>query len=110
MEKLVLLRPIKINDEEIKEIPYDFDNFTAKDKINAGKKYKKDGGMISVQELDSDYHLYIFAEAAAKADPSIDMTDILRLNAKDAAKAESLVRDFFFINSEETSPANTSEQ
>jgi hypothetical protein len=66
--------------------------------------------MISVQELDSDYHLYIFAEAVAKSDSSIDITDILRLNCKDSTRAESLVRDFFFINSEEKSQIETSEE
>jgi hypothetical protein len=110
MNTLKLGKPIMINGTEYKEIPYDFDNLTAKDKMNAGKNYKKDGGIISVQELDSDYHLYIFAEAAAKADNSIDITDILRMNAKDSAKAESLVRDFFFLDSEETSQTNSSEE
>lgn len=103
MDKLKLRKPIKINGKEVTEISYDFDNFTAKDKMNAGKKYKKDGGIISVEELDPDYHLYVFAEAAAKVDKSIDITDILRLNAKDSTRAESLVRDFFFLDSEETS-------
>ena len=110
MEKLILTKPILINGAEVKEISYDFDEFTAKDKINAGKRYKKDGGMISVQELDSDYHLYIFAEAAAKVDNSIDISDIFRMNAKDGAKAESLVRDFFFINVEDMSQLSTSEE
>lgn len=110
METLVLTKPIMINGVEVNEIKYDFDNFTAKDKMRAGKRYKKDGGIISVQELDSDYHLYIFAEAAAKADRNVDLDDILRLNAKDSSRAESLVRDFFFITSEDTSEMNTSEE
>lgn len=103
MDKLVLKKPIKINGEEVTEIEYDFDNFTAKDKINASKRYKKDGNVISVEELDSDYHLYIFAEAAAKVNKNIDLSDILRINAKDAARAEGIVRDFFYLDSEETS-------
>lgn len=110
MSKLVLVKPIMVDGTERTEIEYDFDTFTARDKMKAGKRYKKDGGVISVQELDSDYHLYIFAEAAAKTDKSIDINDIFRLNAKDSSRAESLVRDFFFMDSEDMSQMNTSEE
>ncbi|MNH37222.1 hypothetical protein D3C79_980980 [compost metagenome] len=54
-----------------------------------------------VQELDSDYHLYLFAAAVKKENPSIEAEDVLRMSAKDSVKAEALVRDFFFIISEE---------
>lgn len=100
MNNLKLSKPIMINGKEVKEIQYDFDEMTAQDKLNAGKKYKAAGNVISVQELDSDYHLYLFAEAAAKTNPEIDSTDILRMSAKDSSKAEKLVRDFFFLDSE----------
>ena len=101
IKTIKLVKPIKIDGKEYTEIPYNLEDFTARDKINASKKYKKDGGVISVQELDADYHLYLFAEAAAKADSSIDITDIFRMSAKDSSKAEGIVRDFFFITSEE---------
>lgn len=111
METLKLTRPIMLNGSEIKELKYDFDSLTAYDKRNAGKAYKKGGNVISVQELDSDYHLYLFAEAVAKADPAIDQTEIVNLlSAKDAARAERLVRDFFFLGSEDTSQTDTSER
>lgn len=101
IEKLVLTKPIKIDGEEYKELSYDLENFTARDKMEAGKKYKKDGGIASVPDLDSDYHLYLFAQAVAKVDKKVDINDILRLNAKDATKASNIVRSFFFIDSEE---------
>ncbi|RII32851.1 phage tail assembly protein [Clostridium chromiireducens] len=101
-EKLPLTKPIKINGEECKEIPYDLENFTARDKMKAGVKYKKDGGVASVPDLDSDYHLYLFAEAASKANSNIDINDVLRMSAKDATKASNIVRSFFFIDSEES--------
>ncbi len=101
MDKLRLSKPLMINGNEFKEIPYDFDEMTAQDKLNAGKEYKKAGNVISVQELDSDYHLYIFAQAAAKASPEIEPMEVLRMSAKDAARAEKRVRDFFFIDSED---------
>ncbi|RCX20879.1 hypothetical protein DFR58_10181 [Anaerobacterium chartisolvens] len=110
MEILKLLKPVMINGVEVKDLKYDFDNMTAQDKLNAGKAYKKAGGVITVQELDSDYHLYIFAEAAAKANADIDQTDILLISARDAAKAEKLVRSFFFLDSEDTLLTSISEE
>jgi hypothetical protein len=65
--------------------------------------------MVLVQELDSDYHLYIFAVAVKKAAPSFEVEDVLRISFKDAVKAEGLVRGFFFLNLEESSPTDTSE-
>ncbi len=102
METFTLKKPIMVNGSDIRELKYDFDNMTAQDKMNAGKAYKKEGNVISVQELDSDYHLFIFAEAVAKADPEIDQREITALmGARDAARAERLVRSFFFLDSED---------
>jgi hypothetical protein len=109
MEILKLSKPIMVNGNELKELAYDFENMTAQDKLNAGKNYKKAGNVISVQELDSDYHMYIFAEAAAKSNEGLDINDVLRMSAKDSAKAEGLVRDFFFLSSEDSLQNNTSE-
>lgn len=109
MNALKLSKPLMVNGIEVKEIKYDFENMTAQDKLNAGKTYKKAGNIVNVEELDCDYHLYIFAEAASKVNEGMDPTDVLRISAKDSAKAEKLVRDFFFLGSEDTSQTNTSE-
>ena len=97
----ILKKAIDINGEKITDLKYNFDEMTARDKQKAGLAFKKSGGGVSVQELDSDYHLYLFAAAGAKEDSSIDINDILRISAKDAARAEALVRDFFFLSSME---------
>ena len=110
MQTLKLSKPIMINGEEKKEINYDVEAVTAQDKINASKEFKKTGNMMSFQESDSDYHLYIFAQAVKKCEPEIDITDILRLSAKDSIKAESKVRDYFFFDLEDTSPTDTLDQ
>lgn len=105
---LKLSKPIDINGETVKELSYNFEDMTARDKAEATKSFKKAGNMVLVQELDSDYHLYIFATAVKKAEPLFEIEDILRMSFKDAVSAESLVRSFFFLNSEESSPTNTS--
>lgn len=101
MPTLNLSKPININGEEVNELEYNFEDMTARDKGNATREYKKAGNVVSVQELDPDYHIYLFAAAVKKANPSIEIDDVLRMSAKDASKAEGLVRDFFFIDSEE---------
>lgn len=98
---LKLSKPIMVNGKEVNEIPFDLDNMTAQDKMNASKRYVKDGNIVTVQELDPSYHIYLFTEAVIKANPELDATDVMRINAKDAAKAEKLVRDFFYLGSEE---------
>jgi hypothetical protein len=95
-----LSKPILINGEEVHELKYNFEDMTAVDKFNATKEYKKAGNVVQVQELDPDYHLYLFAAAVKKENPSIETEDVLRMSARDATKAEALVRDFFFLNSE----------
>lgn len=101
MEVLKLSKPIMINGEEVKELPYDFENMTAKDKIEAGKEMKAAGVPMSVAEIDSDYHFYLFAKAVNKANPSITIQDVMRLSAKDADKAAALARNFFYLGSVE---------
>jgi len=108
MPKLILTKPVDINGEKVSELPYNFEDMTARDKAEATRAFKKSGNVVQVQELDPDYHLFLFAAAVRKANPSIEIEDVLRISAKDAAKAESLVRDFFFVNSEDSSPTNTS--
>lgn len=102
MNEFVLTRPIHINGEETKTLPYDFEELTARDKANITKQYKKDGNVLMVQELDSDFHLYLFAAAVRKENSSIEIEDVLRMHAKDSIRAEALVRDFFFIASAES--------
>ena len=56
-----------------------------------------------MEELDTDYHLYLFAEAVCVADREIDTADVLRISAKDAQRASKLTRSFFFFDLEELS-------
>ncbi|WP_041272387.1 hypothetical protein [Desulfitobacterium hafniense] len=100
-ETFNLSKPIMIDGKEVKELPFDFENMTAKDKLNAGRKMKTDGIPNNVEELDTDYHLYLFAEAVCKADSSIETADVLRISAKDARKAAAVARNFFYYGSEE---------
>lgn len=107
-EVLKLRKPIDINGEKVSELIYNFEDMTARDKAEATKVYKKGGNVVSVQELDPEYHLYLFAAAVRKENTSIEVEDVLRISAKDSVKAEGLVRDFFFLDSEESLQTSTS--
>lgn len=101
MTTLKLNKPVDINGNSVTELPYNFEDLTARDKAEATKAFKKSGNVVQVQELDPDYHLYLFAAAVKKADSSVEIEDVLRISAKDASKAEALARDFFFTGSED---------
>lgn len=100
-ETLKLSKPIMIDDKEVNELPYSFDDMTARDKLNVGKRIKVDGLPVTVEEIDTDYHFYLFAGAVAKAKPEIDISDVLRISAKDAQKGAVLARNFFYLSSGE---------
>ena len=101
---LKLSKPIMINNQEVTELPYDFESMNTRDKLNAGKKMKAAQIPVSnIEEIDSDYHIFLFAEAVCKANPEIDTTDIMRLSARDAQKGASLARSFFYLDLEESS-------
>lgn len=97
----ILKKEIDINGEKVSSLAYNFDKMTARDKQNISLAYKKAGNGVSMQEFDSVYHLYLFAGAVAKEDPSIDNNDVFRMSAKDACRAEALARNFFFLDLED---------
>jgi hypothetical protein len=101
IKTLKLSKPIMINGGEVSELPYNFDDMTARDKLNVGKRIKGDNLPVTVEEIDTDYHLYLFAGAVAKANSEIDISDVMRISAKDARKGAVLARNFFYLNSEE---------
>jgi len=96
-----LKKAIDINGEKVSKMKYNFEDMTAKNKQRATIAYKKAGNGMGMQEFDPDYHLYLFATAVEKENPNIDINDIFRMSAKDAIRAGNLVRDFFFLNSED---------
>lgn len=99
---LKLYKPVMIDDEEKKEIPYDLDSLTASSVINAVKKLGKSGHVVTVQETDLMLHAALFADAAG-----IDYIDVQRFHAKDFSKAGRLVRDFLFLDSEDFPEENS---
>lgn len=95
MEKLVLKNPIKINDDEVKEITYNFEELTPADMAEAEKRMiEKQKIAAQMEEFNYTWHSYLFAAAAVKANPKNDLSDYMRLKGSDALKARKLGRNF----------------
>lgn len=87
---LKLKKPVEINGELTKEIPYDLESLTGNDISDAIKMLASRGIMVTLTETDSNYHAAIFAISTG-----LDFSDIQNLSAKDYQKACNIVRDFF---------------
>lgn len=91
---LPLKRPLKVAGREVSGLEYDFDELTAAD-LHKASKYLKDRGIpISIQALDYEYQLVVFARAVKVRMRDVDLADIMRLSAADAMKATGIARDF----------------
>ena len=104
MEVLKLKKPVMIDGESKTEITYDLDGLTGADIELASNQLKKKGVTVGAIELDINYHMALFAQAAG-----IDYEDVKRLGAKDCQSAIVAVRGFFMENSEELSDETSSE-
>ncbi len=91
---LVLKHPMKIAGEEVTFLEYDFDELTANDLHQASKYLKNLGIPVSVQALDYEYQLVLFARAVKIRMKDVELADLMRLKADDAMKATGLARDF----------------
>lgn len=102
MPKLKLHKPIEIDGKEVNEIEYDLETVTGKDIEDICKALTKNGNVILAQETDPVFHAHVFASAAG-----IAYEDLRRAGGKDFAKATTLVRDFFYMTSEDSPAGNT---
>ncbi len=96
MNILKLSKPVKINGEEVKEIPYDLEALTGADIQVAVKELARRGIIVGSTEVDPNYHAAIFAVAAG-----LSLDDIGLIGAKDYNLATQKVRDFFLAPSAE---------
>lgn len=97
MEKVLTLKtPLMVDGEELKELPYDFEAMTAGSLLRiAGDMAATGHSRTTVQEYDSDYHFFLFAQAVELATKGkVSTPDVLRLSAIDAIKGGALARSF----------------
>ena len=102
MEQLELSKPILIDGEMKKIIPYDLEKLTGTDLDAALQEVKRNGITVGAIELDPSYHMAVFAQAAG-----ISYEDMKRMGAKDCKKAIVAVRGFFINDLEDSSESET---
>lgn len=90
MAILELKKPTHINGEEVTEISYDLEGLTGRDSAQAIRELAKREIIVSMTEVDQNYHAAMFAIAAG-----ISIEDVQQLSAKDYQRACIAVRDFF---------------
>lgn len=95
--RLRLEKPILSSDREITELVYDFTELTGLDyteAMDAGLNSSRNPGGLGYRQA-----LSLFARAAARQTPGLDMEDIVtRIGATDATEAVELA-SFFFVSS-----------
>lgn len=85
-----LKKPVMINGELVTEMEYDLESMDGNDIALAIKTLAKNNIIVTVAEMDQNYHAALFAIASGVA-----YEDVKRLGIKDFTKVCSLVRDFF---------------
>ena len=105
---LKLTKPILLDGQEVRELPYDFDALTAADIHETSRYLKANGVAVPLSPaVDVDFQLGLFARAVAAAGTEFYFADALRLHALDAMTAATLTQIFFLgEGGEEPSPSS----
>lgn len=100
MKELKLGTPLLVNGVEVTSLPYDFESMTVEDKLRVGQYMAGRGLLIrGAEELDTSYHLMLFAFAVEKASKNeIGVEDVLRMSARDAVEGGKAARSFFYFS------------
>jgi len=107
---LKLKNPIMINNEEVKEVNYNFDSLTLEDMVQAEKQLTLSGCVaITTEEFNMSWHSILFAYTAAKTNKGTAPQDYMRLSGRDAIKARELAKNFILGLDSADSPAGAEE-
>ena len=92
---LTLEVPIRAAGKDITELPYDFNKITGLEYVSALDS-DRNANPLTSRNVTNLQALYLFATAAAKEAPEMDMTDVVsRIQGTDAAIATFVAKLFF---------------
>ena len=95
-KKLKLSRPIQLEGQELRELPYDFEKLTAADIHEVSRYLKARGIAVPLSPaVDVDFQLGLFAQAVKACGLDFYFADALRLSAMDGMTAATLTQIFF---------------
>lgn len=113
-----LRKPIMINNKEVKELTYDFDEITCDD-FTMASAYADSKGFranqngrpsMAVIEQNANIHMYIGMMAIIAVNRDIDITDLERIKGYDLVAIAGIGRNFILGKSEEPSSQSDSEK
>lgn len=100
MEKtLTLIKPLKINGEEKKELKYDIEKITGEHFLEADARAHSKAAQLgkpslTVAETDDSLQLYLGMMAIIAAEPEIDVVDLERIQGPDVMHLYRIGRNF----------------
>ena len=99
IEKIELRAPVLIDDEQVREITYDFDKISTDQFIEAdvlASSAATNKGRLSakIPELDTSFHYYLGIMAIIAVNPSYSVQDIERIKGSDIMKVVKIGRNF----------------
>lgn len=93
-----LEKPIRARSRDIEELKIDFSMLSGMEVVDALDRDAKGNNAFYITKKQA---LFLFAEAAAKATPDVDSTDILeRISVADTLKAVQVAAAFFTASSQ----------
>lgn len=91
-----LSRPFPVNGKEVAELEYDLDSLTGEDIIQVNTDLTKMQYVAPVKETDEIYNLGLFAIATREG---LSLHDLRKLPARDVKNINTLVMNFFLVDS-----------
>lgn len=99
-EKITLLKPIKVNGNEVRELSFDIDNVSAEQFLEADARASTGLAAKGIQnmnlaEFNSALHFYLGCFAIISCNPNFDITDLQRIAGRDINKVRRIGQRFF---------------
>lgn len=99
-EKITLLKPIKVNGNEVRELSFDIDNVSAEQFLEADARASTGLAAKGIQnmnlaEFNSALHFYLGCFAIISCNANIDITDLQRIAGRDINKVRRIGQRFF---------------
>lgn len=99
-EKIKLKKAIKVNGTELSELTYDIDAITPENFLEADSRASsglaaKGITNMNIAEFNSALHFYLGCFAIIACNPSIDITDLLRIEGRDINEVRRIGQSFF---------------
>lgn len=110
MDKITLHKAVKVNGTDLKEFEYDIDQISPEQFLEADARASTGLAAKGIQnmnlaEFNSALHFHLGCYAIIACNPSVDITDLMRVSGRDINKIRKIGQLFFG----DTAPAEDQE-